>query len=456
MRYHPDFHLKQTDKSNAVILDGKNVVAEIRGLCLCNVVFRPQGRPLIAEDVPLPLYWEQYSNHQHPERNTGSHGHLECTLNSQSKVSLKIESASYSREVVSCYELECSFSEKTFSYAFDIRCMLRVPDGKRWHVSFNPSHGELEFCNLWPYDAFIPGNSKAKRYQACFVQRDDVTHRIPHHHLETSDKHNIEMHVGDRFLWLLEDENPVVEICSSETVNAGLCAYMWDAHFGYRVCFNGEDTRLSSGATYNAQFRLSSILRDEGEAIASSATTRKADELQSIPIYVDGLNTFSESLRENEMRVDVWPWEHDQSIPGLVEHEVDRQEGRSDNASLRIQTFQQVSGGWMATTLGPAFGEQAFENGKKYRLSAFVKTREMVGSAQIGVRLHRAGVGDVFDLNSYDTYYSNHIVTGPSEWQRVTVITPEINPAPDRLHLLLEVHGSGTCWFDDVIFERNI
>ncbi len=85
----------------------------------------------------------------------------------------------------------------------------------------------------------------------------------------------------------------------------------------------------------------------------------------------------------------------------------------------------------------------------------FVKSRDLVGTVRIGLRLHRAGIGDVFDLSSYETYYSDDAATGTTDWKAIEVTTPEIDPPPDRMHLLLEMDG-GDCWFDDVIFERNV
>ena len=110
----------------------------------------------------------------------------------------------------------------------------------------------------------------------------------------------------------------------------------------------------------------------------------------------------------------------------------------------------------MATTLGPAFGGATFENGRRYRLSGFVKTKELDGRARIGIRLHRTGIGDVFDLETYETHHSADSATGSSDWTAISVTTPVIDPAPDRVHLLLEIDGVGTCWFDDVIFQQNV
>jgi len=463
MTHQPRFRFEQRDQTGGIVFDGANPIAEIRDLRLCNV-----ASICIGEDVPLPLYWQQYANHRHPERNAGSHGRLECVSSSASKISLKIESASHSREVTSRYLLDIYFSEQDGSYVFDFRCRLFVPEGKRWQVSHNPSHGELEFCNLWPEGAFLPGTGEtssrarpgiqkeAKRYQACFVQRENRTESIPHHHLETSDKHNIEMGPGDRFLWLLEDENPVVEICSSERVVAGLCAYMWDAHFAYRICKDGTDVELPSGSSYDEHFRLFSISREEGEKVVSVATTRESPDLETIPLYVDGRNTFSASLPEDQTACGAWPWEHEQEIPDVIEYTLDRTEGHSDNASVRIHALRSATGRWLATSLGPAFGEAPFTRGRRYRLTGFVKSRDLTGTARIGLRLHRTGIGDVFDSASYETYYSVDTVTGTTDWKEIEVTTPVINPPPDRVHLLLEMNGVGTCWFDDVIFERDV
>jgi hypothetical protein len=106
--------------------------------------------------------------------------------------------------------------------------------------------------------------------------------------------------------------------------------------------------------------------------------------------------------------------------------------------------------------LGPAFGEAPFERGRRYRLTGFVKLRDLTGTARIGIRLHRTGTSDVFDLASYETYYSVDTVTGTTDWKEIEVTTPVIDPPPDRMHLLLEMNGAGTCWFDDVIFERDV
>ena len=168
MSYQPRLRFEQRGITGGVVFDGDHSIAEIQALRLYNVLFKPsrerrvwpaisrtgsggggQSSRIIGTSVPLPLYWEQYANHQHPERNAGSHGRLECVSDSESRISLKIESASHSREVESRYLVDLSYSERLDSFVFDVRCRLDIPEGKQWRVTHNPSHGELEFCNLW-------------------------------------------------------------------------------------------------------------------------------------------------------------------------------------------------------------------------------------------------------------------------------------------------------------------
>ncbi len=451
MSHQTDLRFEQTGKASGILFDGNESIAEIRDLRLCNIRFRPGGKRLIGDDVPLPLYWEQYANHQHPERNAGSHAEIRCVSQSPDHLTVECSGASASLEVASTYNIEVSYSVETDSYVFDFRCALSVAPGKSWRVTRNDSHGELEFCNLWPAGAFVIAGSK--RYQSCYLEKKSGVYRIPHHHLDTPDKHNIAMGEGNRFLWLLEDENPVVEIRSSDMVTAGLCAYMWDAHFAYRVCGHDEEIRLQEGSNYRAAFRLCSISRREGERIRDAAVTIDVPEMDGIPIYIRGRNAFSET-RPPVVSSDIWPWQH--ASEGVMEFWVDREVGHGDHSSLRIQSHTAASGNWNVTALGPAFGEEPFADGKRYRLSGFVRTRNLRGEARLGLRVHRQNIGDVFDIGSYETYHSTASASGNTDWMPIDVTTPPISPAPDRVHLLLEQIGEGASWFDDVLFERNV
>jgi hypothetical protein len=60
----------------------------------------------------------------------------------------------------------------------------------------------------------------------------------------------------------------------------------------------------------------------------------------------------------------------------------------------------------------------------------------------------------MYDVASYLVVRSAAAASGRAAWTRLEVTIPPLVPAADRIHLLLELRGSGTCWFDNVLFER--
>jgi hypothetical protein len=121
---------------------------------------------------------------------------------------------------------------------------------------------------------------------------------------------------------------------------------------------------------------------------------------------------------------------------------------------LRIIHRTAVQSCWRASTLGPAFGEPAFRRGGRLRLRAMVRTRDLRGEVSVALRLHRTGRGSVFDATTYETHLSPVVKAANQDWLELIVATPAIAPAPDRVHVLLQLNGKGTVWFDDVEFTR--
>lgn len=455
MNYKPQFQIHKTGTASGLILDRGVQIAEIRDLQLCNVRFQNDGPLVIGEDVPTPLFWWQYADHQNPERHCGSSGKLRLLHEEPERVIFVCEGANASGSALSRYEIELTHSPKHHSYVFRIAARLTIPDGKQYLVSPNPSHGELEFCNFWPEGVFSNIAGKAKRYQACYVQNQNRTIRIPHHHLETSDKHNIVMRKGARFCWVVEETNPVVEIISDNEVCAGLCAYMWDAHFGYRICDDVQNKLLAGNRTFSAAFLLYAIDRQTANTLASNARDAVSSEINQIPIYAPGVNTFAQTLRDfSGQEADLWPWSHEcEGAEHLAEFALDRERGFDDSCSLRIRNTGPVNSQWLATTLGPAFGQPAFREGARLRLTAYVRSEDVQNQTGIAIRLHRPGHVDLFRVSEYEVFSSQQTLRGTREWQRLQVITPPLAPAPDRVHLLLRQSGAGTSWFDNVLFE---
>jgi hypothetical protein len=445
-------NVNQTGPANLTVLDGADQIAEIRELKLTSALFRPGGRALIGEAVPLFFFWMQYAHHQNPERNAGTGGHVEIVSQGPDQVVLKCSGTTAAAACLSTIILTISRAQDPIRYVYSVHATLNVKSEQGWMVTPNPTQGEVEFANLWPDGTFSPNPSDPKRYQACYVITPQGVERIPHHHLETSDKHNIAMHPRDRFLWLQEDENLCLTILSESAVTAGLCAYMWDAHFAYKICTEGKEVVLPAGTHLEAAYELTSLDASEAQLIVDHAVDRPVPELATIPLYVPGVNHFRRTVQNagDDLRY-IWPWEAEgDSVSTPV---FDLGFGFDDSSCLRIDSRGNGKSCWKVTTLGPAFGGKPFVDGSQYRLSAIVKTSKLEGKAMIAVRLHRENQGSVFDIQTYETFTSSQTLQGDTDWKLLRVVTPSISPAPDRFHLLLIQEGSGTTWFDDVFFE---
>lgn len=445
---------EKTGAADGRILIEDRCVAEIAAMCLKNLRLDRDGGTIIGSDVPLPLYWRQYAHHEDPRRNGGSNARVEEVPGEKGELRLRCEGTNSGGEILSLFTVGLAVDGTGRGYSVEIRGRLEVAPGKTWNVTYNPSHGELEFCNIWPAGTFRPGERKA--YSHCFVQRGNSVTLIPHTHIESPDKQNILMHPGDAFGWLLEDENPVVELVAGGETSTGLCAYMWDAHFGYRACPGGASVSLEPGTRFESAIRIRRLGRREGEALMARGVESDPGDSALTPLYVDGINTFREtlhSLRGKEQSV--WPWAFEATARGSrgTEGTVDRSKGFDDACSLRIHAGANGGGRWIATTIGPAFGGPPFAGGKRYRLSAMASSHGLKGSARAGLRIHREGRPGLGDTETYETYWAEKTISGDTPWRRLELTTLAISPPPDRVHLVLDHEGEGTSWFDNVLFE---
>ncbi len=445
--------IEQRGPRSARILDDGEAVCEIQDLSLRNARFLRAGRFLIGSEVPLPLYWEQYANHEHPDRNAGSNGVVRLLEQSGENVRLELLGTTASGDALSRYLLTIARTPDTPRYAYDLQAFLNIANQKTWLVTPNDHHGELEFCNFWADGAFSAERGKPNRYRGCYLVHGDHVTMIPHHHLESPDKHNLLLDAGDRIAWLLEDENPVIDILTGDPITAGVCAYMWDAHLAVKACHAGEAVRLTESTSVRAHVRISSISRADGQHLVDRARVAVEPDTYQAPVIVDGVHTFAETLATAAADpADVWPWEHEVEGEGRrgIRFFVDRTAGYDDEVSLCIDSSRPTRAAWTATALGPAFRQPPFPSGARYRTTGFVRTRITQGSATIALRLHREGLPGLFDPSTYEVYRSPETVSGSSEWTRIEVVTPPLSPPPDRLHLLLELNGTGRCWFDNV------
>lgn len=452
------FRFKRAARDGGRIRLGRRVVAEIRGLELIN--FRPVAGagPLVGADVGVPLFWRQYGNHQDPERSANSYRRLTVVDFGPDTLTLGATGYTRSRSVRSDFLI--TFRRGRDGVACDVRARLEVQPGAGWLVTPHPDHGEVTFCTLWPAGVFAPDGRAPKRFQACLRQRGqriERIERIEHHHLGSPDKHHLRLGPGDRFAWVLEAWNPVITLGPGTQAEAGVCAYMWDTHFGLKICRAGRDVRLKSGTVLTAAYTLTAEPRTRWRQAVRRARLRSAGAAVETPVWTGGRHDFTRTFRSAGLdRNTAWPWETavTAGAAAMVRFARDRRVGRGDRCSLRIASRRAVSAAWQATTLGPAFGEPAFRAGGRLRLRAWVRTRDLHGAASIALRVHRTGRGSVFDVSGYEIFPSAAGRDAAADWTELSVTTPPLAPAPDRVHVLLQLEGRGAVWFDDVTFER--
>lgn len=449
------FSFGRTARDGGRICLGRTVVAEVRRLELIN--FRPLAGAglLVGADVGVPLFWRQYGNHQDPERSANSHRRVELVAIGADSITLLATGFTRSRSLRSDYVVTLRAGRVGITVAVQAR--LEVRPGPGWLVTPHPDHGEVTFCTLWPAGVFAPDGQAPKRFQSCVLQRGDRLERIAHHHLGSPDKHRIRLGPGDRFAWVLEDWNPVITLGPGLRAEAGVCAYMWDTHFGLKICRAGRNVRLKPGTVLHAAYALTAEPRSRWQAGARRARLRSAGAAVNTPVWTGGRHTFAETFRSPGIDGNTaWPWETavTSGPAAAVKFARDTRVGCTDRFSLRIRSARTAQAAWQATTLGPAFGERAFRRGGRLRLTARVRTQDLRGEVTVALRVHRTGRGSVFDVGTYEVFASAAVGRTATEWTELTVTTPPLAPAPDRVHVLLRLVGRGTVWFDDVVFER--
>ncbi len=450
-----NFTFEQQSTDSAEIQHKERTIAVISKGCFSYLIMSDMTKEIIGKDVPMPLYWWQYAEHQHPDRNLGSNIQLKLIEQNDDHAIFTVTGENKSKTASGQYKVTINYSETFSSYVYHINAVLEIPDNTKWHIKANPSHGELEFCNFWPLDCFHSKSGMQKKYQACVVDNGEKIIKIPHHHLPTDDKNNIILNSNNRFMWMHEEHNPIFQLLSKKTVHAGVCAYMWDAHFGYKVC-DKTDIDLVGPLTYSAGFQIYSINKATAQPYFKQAQLTNIKQLEQFPIFVNGINDFSKTILDYPDQLsDLWPWEFTSDAEvNTAKGFIDKDQLENPNPSLTIINKQDTYSIWQFTALGPAYGQPSFIDGKRYQLTCDICTENISGHTGIAVRLHKTGIGDVFDIKSYEIYNSNTQLTGTVVRQKISVITPPISPAPDRVHLLLYQQGSGQSWFNDICFQE--
>lgn len=125
-------------------------------------------------------------------------------------------------------------------------------------------------------------------------------------------------------------------------------------------------------------------------------------------------------------------------------------EGRNGSAALRYDLKEK--GGF----LHQAAQDVKLEGGKAYRISAWVKTKDV--RVEKGERAAAVGLEWWDSKGKCRGAYSRH-VTGTMDWQRIEIETPRLEEDARRFRVQVYVgYGktTGTAWFDDVQIEEAV
>ncbi len=209
----------------------------------------------------------------------------------------------------------------------------------------------------------------------------------------------------------------------------------------------------------SANFKLYSLTEKAVTPIIQEASSPLMTEILKIPVYLSGLNTFSKTLLDFPAQFhNLWPRTFETSCreKDRITWKVDDQIGYSDHHALFIENRETIDSMWIATTIGPAYGEEALLDGIRLKLSAMIKVENVNGHVAIAIRFFQPGLGNVFDLSDYQVIVSENHLKETQDWCHIEVITSPLFPAPARVQILLRLSGTGKAWFDDVVLTREL
>lgn len=452
--YTPEFSFSELN-GEKWILDHGMKVARFDSCSLCDVKLKPQGEKLIKY---WTIFWLQYK--------TGTQlglyaNRLRCLTiydEDPEKLRLNIVSLTPDGSVTNETWLTLTYDAELESYVYDVEMNMVVSDGKTWRVLENNLNGELEYCNLYPYNV---DSSDEKRWQVYVYQHPDGNYyEIPHNHLPTPSKRNIQIK-NDGIIGYFNEHvgNPTIQIfgdAASKTLG-GLCPAMYDIHLAYKICSKGEDVTLPSGTRYHARYRVFQYNEIRAsEILKISKRILLSDDL-SMPRYEIGVNSFEVGVKVNETDTS-WYWKDRPGSPN-VSLIWDKSTGHSENCALKIVTETFSSGMWDLMGWGPLV-----KPGRKYRITAYVKTENLIGKgAYLAYSFYdvRGGNTEIQDgLITWNPEVKPHPqtsdvkLTGTNDWRKISLTTSEAPPDAKCLNVKLCHSGKGTSWFDDVQIEE--
>ena len=338
-----------------------------------------------------------------------------------------------------CYRYETASSLRANTFPF---YSWKDIDSARMHEQY--AVFPQEFANFMPrgsFNAFAPADSTPKKWQAFVYQNTaDGWNKVPQHHLHTPDKYNIRFPAGPCKLGFVDDPggNPCVELL--ERVPAAsqgeICWAMNDIHLRVDKFALNHEHRVKYALTQFTPEETAGILN---QAKGYDYTEEEKRVFDRPRIALDGTCDFETGFDFAEADINSHFW-----LPmGDIQHTSwAGGEGRDASRCLKNETPEPARVLWQAeSTNAPAVPA-----GKRYRVSAWVKTRALTGEAFL----------EAWDNGRTPAPVRSQPVGGTTDWQQVSV---DVDVAESRLPAgriaVRVVHdGQGTSWFDDVAIRE--
>lgn len=301
-----------------------------------------------------------------------------------------------------------------------------------------------------------------------FARPDGRTIRIPMNHLDNHDK-DFWRQSADGFMAMLGGKGTNLRFRFLEGTGKNICHHycMWgyDIHF-FEIIAPGSGTGenpppvLEAGKELYHHYILEALSDEESAEILTGAEDhpwrqRDSRRLSNTPRYNTGVNYFQRGLGRQD---NGGLFRTVSSCEFLPEHP-----GRTEPGVLLIENNNCHFDGtapynaWQIG-LGPDNWHTPIESGVAYKISVWAKL-EAVGDTFTRIAANYLQQFDQatpdFRVESSDTFYSNKI-SGKTGWQQLVLTTPKL---PEGyicvMRISLELHGRGTCYFDEFEFTQG-
>lgn len=317
---------------------------------------------------------------------------------------------------------------------------------------------------LYPQPWFRKGGwEKNWRYFA-FTRHDGQTVRIPLNHRDNHDK-DFWRQQENGCLYLLGGKGTNVRYRFLEETGRNICHHycMWgyDLHF-FEIVAKGSGVNdnpnpvLEQGRKFYHHYCLEAMTDDESERTLTSAIEhpwRERDQkrLENNPRYNVGVNYFRRQLGRQDDGGFFQPVSTCQYLP--------HHPGRSEPGVILIETDgfdfdgNKLYNAWHIS-LGSDQWHTPIESGKVYEISVWAKLESglnensKVRIAMKYIQQFNQGTPE-FKVNTSEAFYSNEI-TGKTGWTKLVLRTSQLPEGYICTFIIaLELHGRGTCYFDE-------